>query len=408
MKLVCEDCIYCKKLKLKYLKQLMGPLSDAQLAISPIFYYCYIDAWGPVKSYVPGFERETRSGHKIHELQMLIFGCAATGMINCQMMEGGKNTDCVLDAFNRFFAEACVPKICLPDKDGAVIKALAEGEVDIIGRDGVLARQRGILFEPCLAQDHSAHGRIEARIKMVQQSLERSNIKLAKMRTMGWQTLAKVVERDVNNIPLGYLQHDTDLGPLLQVLTPNSLKLNTASERAPTGLFTIPSHAKDLMSEIEKKYQFWYEVWNTDYIPLIARRQKWFSNDDDLKENDIVYFKLTTSAISSRWHIGKVEYVNPSRDMKARKVGISYKHDTEDGSRKMTIVDRPVRQVVKLCDIEDSSLLDDITAVRNAAKKIIDERRIVPESEFKEAYKPEETITIEDSGDDTIDTQTES
>ena len=93
-----------------------------------------------------------------------------------------------------------------------------------------------------------------------------------------------------------------------------------------------------------------------------------------------------------------------SRDMKARKVAISYKHDTEDGSRKMTIVERPVRQVVKLCDIEDSSLLDDITAVRNAAKKIIDERRIVPESELKEVDKPEEIITIEDSGDDDIDT----
>ena len=42
---------------------------------------------------------------------------------------------------------------------------------------------------------------------MVQQSLDRSNIKLAKMRTMGWQTLAKVIERDVNNTPLGYFQH---------------------------------------------------------------------------------------------------------------------------------------------------------------------------------------------------------
>ena len=76
----------------------------------------------------------------------------------------------------------------------------------------------------------------------------------------------------------------------------------------------------------------------------------------------------------------KVEYILPSRDMKARKVAISYKHDTEDGSRKMTIVERPVRQVVKLGDIEDTSLLDDITAVRNAAKKIIDDRSIVPET----------------------------
>merc|ERR1711942_526835 len=302
-------------------------------------------------------------------------------MINCQMMEGGKDTDCVLDAFNRFFSEACVPKVCLPDKDGAVMKALTEGEIDIIGRDGVLARQRGIYFETCLAQDHSAHGRIEARIKMVQQSLERSNIRMDKMRTMGWQTLAKIIERDVNNIPLGYLQHDTDLGPLLQVLTPNSLKLNTASERAPSGLFTIPGHAKDMITDIEKKYKFWYEIWNTDYIPLIARRQKWFSQDDDLKENDVVYFKLTDSALSSKWHIGKVEYVLPSRDARTRKVGISYKHDTEDGSRKMSIVDRPVRQVVKLCDIEDTSLLDDIAAVRNAAKRIIDNRKVVTQQE---------------------------
>ena len=304
-------------------------------------------------------------------------------------MEGGKNTDCVLDAFNRFFSEACVPKVCLPDKDGAVMKALTEGEIDIIGRDGVLARQRGIYFETCLAQDHSAHGRIEARIKMVQQSLERSNIRMDKMRTMGWQTLAKIIERDVNNIPLGYLQHDTDLGPLLQVLTPNSLKLNTASERAPSGLFTIPGHAKDMITDIEKKYKFWYEIWNTDYIPLIARRQKWFSQDDDLKENDVVYFKLADSALSSKWHIGKVEYVLPSRDTRTRKVGISFKHDTEDGSRKLSIVDRPVRQVVKLCDIEDSSLLDDITAVRNAAKKIIEDRNV---EEIDDSTTPVENL----------------
>ena len=80
------------------------------------------------------------------------------------------------------------------------------------------------------------------------------------------------------------------LAPSSRFSTPNSLKLSTANERAPTGLSTIPNHAKDLMSEIDKKYQFGYEIWNTDYIPLIARRQKWFSNDDDLKENDIVYF----------------------------------------------------------------------------------------------------------------------
>ena len=162
-------------------------------------------------------------------------------------------------------------------------------------------------------------------------------------------------------------------------------------------LFTIPYQAKDLMTDIEKKDNLWYEIWNTDYIPLIAQRQKWFSEDDDLKENDVVYFKLTSSALSSKWHIGKVEYVLPSRDMKARKVGIAYKHDTENGSRKMNIVDRPIRQHIKLCDITETPLLDGIAAIRNAGKEIIDDREVVTSKEV------EEVITIKDSGDENID-----
>ena len=88
-------------------------------------------------------------------------------------------------------------------------------------------------------------------------------------------------------------------------------------------------------------------------------------------------------------------------------MGISFKHDTDDGSRKLSIVDRPVRQVVKLCDIEDSSLLDDITAVRNAAKKIIDDRNVVPQCEIDEVIIPEkEIIAIEDSEVEKIDNST--
>ena len=120
-KLVHDDCIYCKKLFLKYIKQVMGPLSDQQLSVSPIFFYCYADAWGPLRAYVPSHQRSTRSGDKTYDIHMLVFGCAATGMINCQIMEGGKATSNVLDAMNRFFVEACVPKIMFVDKDSALI-----------------------------------------------------------------------------------------------------------------------------------------------------------------------------------------------------------------------------------------------------------------------------------------------
>ena len=351
LKKVTEDCIFCTKLRLKTLKQIMGPLSDYQLSISPIFYYTYVDGWGPMKAYVPGIQKETRSGPKTYNMYMLVFGCALTGMINCQMMEGSKDTASVLDAFNRFFHEACVPKICFPDQDGALLKALSEGEIDIFGPDGCISRERGIDFKTCPAQGHNAHGRIERRIRMLQECLERSGLKGQKLHAMGWQTLAKTIEHDVNSIPLGFLNHQGDIGPLLRVLTPNSLKLNTSSERAPSGLFSIPDHAGDLMNRIEEAYRMFYKIWNVDYVPLIADRQKWHFEVDNLKENDIVYFKLKDSAISSTWLIGKVEFIVLSRDGKVREVGISYRHDTESGERKFSIVERPVRECVKLLNI---------------------------------------------------------
>ena len=70
----------------------MGPLSDFQLSISPIFYYTFVDSFGPLKAFVPGYEGSTRSGDKAVQLQMLVFCCAATGMVNCQIDEGGKST----------------------------------------------------------------------------------------------------------------------------------------------------------------------------------------------------------------------------------------------------------------------------------------------------------------------------
>ena len=275
-KIITEDCIYCKKLRLKYIKQIMGPLSDYQLSISPVVFYTYVDAWGPIKAYTPGFQKDTRANKKSFEVYMVVFGCAATATINIQVMEGGKDTDCFLDTFNRFFSEACVPKICLPDKDGALLKLLAEGEVSLRNLEGILSKQRGIHFRTCSAQDHSAHGRIEARIKMIQQSLERSSIRKQKLHSLGWQTMAKLMEREVNSIPLGYLHHETGMGVLLRVLSPNCLKLNTSSDRAPAGIFTVPKSSGSLMTKIHDVYRLWYEVWNVEYIPLIAQRHHLF------------------------------------------------------------------------------------------------------------------------------------
>ena len=50
---------------------------------------------------------------------------------------------------------------------------------------------------------------------------------------------------------------------------------------------------------------------------------------------------------------------------------IGYKFDTEQGERTFRIVERPIRECVKLLDLEETTLFEDIEAVRVASKEIL-------------------------------------
>ena len=93
---------------------------------------------------------------------------------------------------------------------------ICEAELDIVSTDGSIAKEKGIAFETCSAQGHNAHGRIERKIKLVQEAFDRSELKKFKLHGLGWQTLAKSVEHQVNSIPLGYLTHREDNASVLK------------------------------------------------------------------------------------------------------------------------------------------------------------------------------------------------
>ena len=208
----------------------MGPLSEAQVTISPVFYFTLVDLWAPLKAYVPGYEKQTRN-QKPYDVYMMVFACGATGTINIQVIEG-KTTQHILDGMNRFFNETTVPKIMYADQEGGLVKALKYGKVDVTDLSGTLSSQRGILFETVVPQGHSAHGRIEKRIHMLQSTLEQSQIRNSRCTGLGWQTLGKLIERTVNSVPIGYLHHQSGgHNPLLRILSPNCLKLITTSDR---------------------------------------------------------------------------------------------------------------------------------------------------------------------------------
>ena len=59
------------------------------------------------------------------------------------------------------------------------------------------------------------------------------------------------------------------------------------------------------------------------------------------------------------------------RDGKVREVGIAFKSMDEDGDWKHSLVERPVRSVVKLLNIEDTSIIEDMKKVQEEVKIIL-------------------------------------
>ena len=214
---------------------------------------------------------------------------------------------------------------------------------------------------------------------MLQQSLEQSELRKSRCTALGWQTIGKLIEHRVNSIPIGFLQHQVGgKNNLLRVLTPNSLKLITTSDRAPAGLFDIPDAPADLMDKIREKYELWYHIWNTQYLPLVMNRQKWHFKAENFKPGDVVYFKITESKMHANWKLGKVEEVKLGQDGYVREATISYKDvssNEPDDWMYRTVV-RPVRNMVKLFNVEDTTFMDDMNRIQRLAKETLDKNKI--------------------------------
>ena len=112
-------------------------------------------------------------------------------------------------------------------------------------------------------------------------------------------------------------------------------------------------------------------VWNTTCIPLVIG-QKWFKEKENLMENDIVHFTLMDSQMAPDWRKGKLEFSKLNRDKKVRQVGISYKsQDVGENNQKHNIIERPVRSVAKIWNIEDTDSLKTMRKVKNLVKEML-------------------------------------
>ena len=369
-----EDCIKCKKLRTKYIDVSIGPLPNEAFVISPPFYICQVDIMGPLHVYVPGHSMALRN-RKILEgkCYALVSVCMITKCVNIQVIES-KSADGVIDGINRLSCEAGVPKFVIVDQDTGITKALTDCDVSLKDLQLHLYQERGIQFRTVPVSGHNMTGLVERKIKSVQECMERMEIDKMRLHATGYQTLFKLIENDLNNLPIGFgYGRKDDNSPILKIIYPNLLRLGRNNNRSLDTVIKLPKTPGDMMHKIENAYQTFYELWNTVLIPKMMKPSKWF-DDTEVKivPGDLVYFKKVENELSSKWTVGKVTDVVYSKDGKARTATVVYQNASEDFSNKRT-TERSVRSLVKLFNIDDKMWTSELSNIDKIIADIAEE-----------------------------------
>ena len=145
------------------------------------------------------------------------------------------------------------------------------------------------------------------------------------------------------------------------MITPNMLRVGRSNERSLDGPMRLPSCVSELTGEVEKIYSSWFKIWNTTYVPKLMKQPKWFKQDRDLSEGDIVMFQKSDPGIDSRWLLGTVDQVVHGRDKLARRVIVKYQNSSEDHHR---LTDRSIRSLVKVWSCDDLNLDEDLAVLQ--------------------------------------------
>ena len=99
--------------------------------------------------------------------------------------------------------EIGVPKKLFIDQAKAIECGLENVEFDMRGVQHQLKREHGNEFEECPLAGHNQHGHVERVIHSVQESFNNCGLLTKRYNATSLQTLAKLVENQCNNLPLG-------------------------------------------------------------------------------------------------------------------------------------------------------------------------------------------------------------
>ena len=288
VKEIRDSCERCRYLMKRTVDIAMGPVKSRNLTIAPAFFYSQVDLSGPYLSYSPQHKRTTV------KIWLVVFCCCSTSAVSIKVMDDYSTTAFVM-AFKRFSCQHGFPKRVLSDEGSQLVKGFTEMRISYRDVKSQLMMNKQVQFEVCPVQGHNMHGKVERKIREINQSIE-TTLQNNCLSLLQWETLASTIANSINNLPLslGNISGDFEV---MDLITPNRLLLGRNNERSPDGtMVCFESSPSKILRENTKVYQCWFETWLLVHVPRLMNQQKWFKSDV-ISVGDVVIFTKVDSIV---------------------------------------------------------------------------------------------------------------
>ena len=350
VKYIRKSCQRCRYLQKKSIQAAMGPLSTANLTIAPAFYSTQIDLSGPYLSFHPQNKRKTV------KIWLTVFCCCATSAVSIKVMDNYA-TDSFLQSFIRFSCDHGYPKELFCDGGSQIVSGCENMQLDFKDLQSKIHRQAKVEFSICPVGGHNEHGKVERKIKEINQSIEK-NVHKEKLSLLQWETLCAVIANTINDLPIGVnskIEND-----ILDLITPNRLLLGRNNHRSPIGDMMVTSKPSRIIRDNQEIYNSWFQAWLIDHVPNLMNQEKWFNSDRNIQVGDVVLFKKSDSSISKTYQYGIISSVCDSKDGVIRKVLVRYCNANESTSRETY---RSIRDLVLIKAIDESDVYEELAGM---------------------------------------------
>ena len=345
-----NDCSKCRRIDKKTLDLAMAQHHPARTTIAPAYYNVQADV-------VFGFRGQRFKGArgKTYPLYALCLVCLLTSASAIYCLEGLETQD-VVQALERHTSRYGAPFQVFCDS-GTQLVALQNTKFQLRDVNAVISDMQNTRVRVTTPQSHVSNGRVEAKIKILRQSIEKTFTGVNMAQTpLSWETLFSKIASQMDDVPISRSNSSSVNDPGWGLITPNRLKLGRNSFRSLEGSIMITKGSGDdkLLRRNHEIQQFWYDTFLSHIHALIPQPNKWHTSDS-LAVGDIVLFTHTESSLgNSGWKIGRVVSI-PDKS----KVVIEYpsnKEYGEHGLKKLSTLVRSPRNISVIHRVEELDL----------------------------------------------------